>query len=164
MIQSSFWLPRVLEKKVLFFDVFNGCLFLTLLHRIPILILNMIWNGWKENRKEMKWKYQYLPFNSTIAFYFVTSMNWGVCSFFLLSNCDLTKLMNICFWKHNLEWKRSFSSKKPSVACAIGPSFTTSSTDFSFQNLIFLNFFWIFSGRNHLKINISQTLNPNLTK
>ncbi len=28
-----------------------------------------------------------------------------------------------------------------SVACAIGPSVTTSSTDFSFQNLIFWNLF-----------------------
>jgi hypothetical protein len=43
-------------------------------------------------------------------------------------------------------------------------SVTTSSTDFSFQNLIFGNLFWIFSGRNQLKINISHTLNPNLTK
>ncbi len=28
-----------------------------------------------------------------------------------------------------------------SVACAIGPSVTTSSTDLSFQNLVFLNLF-----------------------
>ncbi len=28
----------------------------------------------------------------------------------------------------------------------------------------FLEFIWIFSSRNHLKINISQNLNPNLTK
>ncbi len=28
-----------------------------------------------------------------------------------------------------------------SVACAIGPSFTKSSTDFSFQNLVFWNLF-----------------------
>jgi len=28
-----------------------------------------------------------------------------------------------------------------SVACAIGPSVTTSSTDFSFQNLVFWNLF-----------------------
>jgi hypothetical protein len=28
----------------------------------------------------------------------------------------------------------------------------------------FLEFIWIFSGRNHLKINISHILNPNLTK
>ncbi len=40
-----------------------------------------------------------------------------------------------------------------SVACAVGPSLTTSSTDFSFQNLFFWNLFWIFSGRNHSKIN-----------
>ncbi len=53
-----------------------------------------------------------------------------------------------------------------STACAVGPSVTTSSTDFSFQNLIFWEFIWIFSSssRNHLKINISHILNPNLTK
>jgi len=28
-----------------------------------------------------------------------------------------------------------------SVACAVGPSVTTSSTDFSFQNLVFWNLF-----------------------
>jgi hypothetical protein len=28
-----------------------------------------------------------------------------------------------------------------SVACAVGPSVTTSSTDFSFQNLVFKNLF-----------------------
>ncbi len=54
--------------------------------------------------------------------------------------------------------------KTYSVACVIGPSVTMSSTDFSFQNLVFLEFIWIFSGRNHLKINISHTLNPNLPK
>ncbi len=41
-----------------------------------------------------------------------------------------------------------------SVACAIGPSVTMSSTDFSFQNLVFWEFIWIFSCRNHFKINI----------
>jgi hypothetical protein len=51
-----------------------------------------------------------------------------------------------------------------SVACAVGPSFTMSSTDFSFKNLVFLEFIWIFSGRNHLKTNISHIWNPNLTK
>ncbi len=39
-----------------------------------------------------------------------------------------------------------------SVACGVGPSVTTSSTDFSFQNLVFFwEFIWIFSGRNPLK-------------
>ncbi len=47
------------------------------------------------------------------------------------------------------------------VACAIGQSVTTSSTDFSFKTW-FLEFIWILSGRNHLKINISHILNPNL--
>ncbi len=45
-----------------------------------------------------------------------------------------------------------------SVACAVGPIVSTSSTDFfSFQNLVFLEFIWIFSGRNHFKIDISCT-------
>jgi len=39
-----------------------------------------------------------------------------------------------------------------SVACAVGPSVTTSSTDFSFQNLVLKKIIWIFSGRNHFKI------------
>jgi hypothetical protein len=43
-------------------------------------------------------------------------------------------------------------------------SVTTFSADFSFQNLVFLEFIWIFSCRNHLKINISHILNPNFTK
>ncbi len=38
-----------------------------------------------------------------------------------------------------------------SVACAFGTSVTMSSTDFSFQNLVFKNLFGIFSGKNHLK-------------
>jgi len=41
-------------------------------------------------------------------------------------------------------------------------SVTTFSTDFSLQNLGFLEFIWIFSCRNHLKINISHILNPNI--
>ncbi len=41
---------------------------------------------------------------------------------------------------------------------------TTFSTDFSLQNLGFLEFIWIFSCENHLKINISHILNPNLIK
>jgi hypothetical protein len=43
-------------------------------------------------------------------------------------------------------------------------SITTFSTDFSFQNLVFWEFIWIFRAKNHLKINISHILNPNLTK
>ncbi len=64
---------------------------------------------------------------------------------------------------------RSLASEKKgllcstSVACAVGPSVATPSTEFSFQNL-FLEFIWIFSSRNHLEINISRILNPNLTK
>jgi hypothetical protein len=50
------------------------------------------------------------------------------------------------------------------VACAVGPSITTSSTDFSFQNLVFKNLFEFLAAKNHLKINISHILNPNLTK
>jgi hypothetical protein len=44
-----------------------------------------------------------------------------------------------------------------SATCAVvGPSVTSSSTDFSLQNLVFLEFIWIFSGRNYFKINISH--------
>jgi hypothetical protein len=39
-------------------------------------------------------------------------------------------------------------------------SVSTFAIDFSLQNLVFK----IFSGRNHLKINICHILNPNLTK
>jgi len=53
-------------------------------------------------------------------------------------------------WGPTVHWNGLLSLKcKTSVACAIGPSVTTSSTDFSFQNLIFLEFIWIFNGRNH---------------
>jgi hypothetical protein len=51
-----------------------------------------------------------------------------------------------------------------SVINVVGPNVTTSSTDFSFQNLVFLEFIWIFNNNNHLKINISHILNPNITK
>jgi hypothetical protein len=51
-----------------------------------------------------------------------------------------------------------------SVACAIGPSGTTSSTDFSIQNLVFWNSFEFSAAEIHLRLNISQNLNPNLTK
>jgi hypothetical protein len=61
--------------------------------------------------------------------------------FFLLSNFDFAMLIIKKIWNNNLEWKRSFSSKKTSVACTIGPSVTTSSTDFSSQNLVFWNLF-----------------------
>ncbi len=47
-----------------------------------------------------------------------------------------------------------------SVAYAVGPSVTMSSTDFSFQNLVFWNLFEFSSA----EINISHILNPNLTK
>jgi hypothetical protein len=41
-----------------------------------------------------------------------------------------------------------------SEACAIGPSVIMSSSDFSFQNLVFWNLFEFFSGRNHFKNSI----------
>jgi hypothetical protein len=50
------------------------------------------------------------------------------------------------------------------VKVLVGQSVPTSSTNFSFQNLVFWNCIWIFSSRNHLKINISHILNPNLTE
>jgi hypothetical protein len=45
------------------------------------------------------------------------------------------------------------------VACAVGPSVTTASTDFSFPNLIFWGIYLNFQSKNHLKINISQIVN-----
>jgi len=38
-----------------------------------------------------------------------------------------------------------------SVACAVGPSVTTSSTDFSFQNLVFGNLFEFSAAKKSLK-------------
>jgi len=43
-------------------------------------------------------------------------------------------------------------TNQTSVARAVGPGVTMLSTDFSFQNLVFWNLFWIFSNKNHLKI------------
>jgi hypothetical protein len=51
-----------------------------------------------------------------------------------------------------------------SVACAVGPSVTTSSTDFSVQNLVFGNSFEFSAAEIHFRITISHILNPNLTK
>ncbi len=41
-------------------------------------------------------------------------------------------------------------------------SVTMSSTDFSLPKPDLLKFIWIFTGKNHLKINISHIRNPNL--
>jgi hypothetical protein len=43
--------------------------------------------------------------------------------------------------KHFLGLKEICNFIHASVACAVGPSVTMSSTDFSFQNLVFWNFF-----------------------
>jgi hypothetical protein len=51
-----------------------------------------------------------------------------------------------------------------SVACAVGPSVPTSWNSGFLPKPGFLEFIWIFSGRNYLKINISHILDPNLTK
>ncbi len=51
-----------------------------------------------------------------------------------------------------------------SVACAIGPTFYHVLKWFFLPKPGFLEFIWIFSGRDHLKINICHILNPNLTK
>jgi hypothetical protein len=51
-----------------------------------------------------------------------------------------------------------------SVTCAVGPSVITSSTETFLPKPGFQEFIWIFNCRNHLKINISHILNPNLTK
>ncbi len=47
---------------------------------------------------------------------------------------------------------------------AVGPSVNLSSTDFSFQNLVFWNWFEFLADINHLKFNIFHILNPNVTK
>jgi 6-phosphogluconate dehydrogenase len=44
------------------------------------------------------------------------------------------------------------------VARAVGPSVMTSSTDFSFQNLVLKNLFEFLAAKNHFKINISHIL------
>jgi hypothetical protein len=55
--------------------------------------------------------------------------------------------------------------KFTSLACALGPSVTMSSTDFSFQNLVFWNLFEFSMTENyHLKINISHVINSNPIK
>ncbi len=41
-----------------------------------------------------------------------------------------------------------------SVACDVGPSVTTSSTNFFLPKPGFLEFIWIFSSKNHFKINL----------
>jgi hypothetical protein len=57
------------------------------------------------------------------------------------------------------------SIKFTSLACVLGPSVTMSSTDFSFQNLVFWNLFEFSMTKNyHLKINISHVINSNPTK
>jgi hypothetical protein len=45
-------------------------------------------------------------------------------------------------------WGRFLKSTDTSVASAVGPSVTRSSTDFSFQNLVYLNFQWQKSLKN----------------
>ncbi len=50
---------------------------------------------------------------------------------------------------HNIIWT--------SVACALGPSVTTSSTDFSFQNLVFWNLLFEFSAAEITWKSISPT-------
>jgi hypothetical protein len=54
---------------------------------------------------------------------------------------------------------------RPSVACAVGPSVTMSSTDFSFQNVVFfgiyLNFQWQKSLKNQYLPHSESTLLPN---
>jgi hypothetical protein len=63
---------------------------------------------------------------------------------------------------HNL--KTPFDLKDTSVACAVGPSVTTSSTDFSFQNLIF-GIYLNYQQQKSLKYqNLPHFLNPNLSK
>jgi hypothetical protein len=51
-----------------------------------------------------------------------------------------------------------------SVACAVGPKCYHVLNWFFLPKPDFLEFIWISSSRNYLKINISHILNPNLTK
>ncbi len=51
-----------------------------------------------------------------------------------------------------------------SVACAFGPGVTISSTDFSFQNLVFWNLFELSAAQITLKFHIYHILISNLTK
>ncbi len=58
----------------------------------------------------------------------------------------------------------TFLHRWSGVACAVGPIVTMSSTDSSFQNLVFWSLFEFSVVESHLKIKISHILNPNLTK
>jgi hypothetical protein len=65
--------------------------------------------------------------------------------------------------------KLNFVSFKPplmltSVAYDVGPKCYHVLNWFFISKPDFLEFIWIFSGKNHFKINISCILNPNLTK
>jgi hypothetical protein len=62
------------------------------------------------------------------------------------------------------KWNSFCEFNITSVACAVGPSVTMSSTDFSFQNLVFWNLFEFSAPEITLKLNISHILNPNLIK
>jgi hypothetical protein len=50
-----------------------------------------------------------------------------------------TAEIKACAW--HLFWEAGPDFQNTSVACAVGPSVTTSSTDFFFQNLVFCNLF-----------------------
>ncbi len=64
---------------------------------------------------------------------------WGCQSKYVLIVCKrLPPQDNKYVW---LRMENSFELRMTSVACAVGPSVTTSSTDFSFQNLVFWNLF-----------------------
>ncbi len=79
----------------------------------------------------------------------------------LLSN-SCPPCLGWLWYNHPKLWQPIISRARVIHIHKCGPRVTTSSTDFSFQNLVFWNF-WIFSGKNHFK-KICHILNPNLTK
>ncbi len=74
--------------------------------------------------------------------------------------CLCIQYIRVHGYSVNVNIHESFISMYTSVAWTLGPSVTTSSTDFSFQNLVFWSLVWVFSSRNQLKINVSRILEP----
>jgi hypothetical protein len=62
-------------------------------------------------------------------------------SFPTCKQCEKTRLGFIIFENKKLVRLLDFHPIHNSLACAVGSSVTTSSTDFSFQNLVFWNLF-----------------------
>jgi hypothetical protein len=121
------------------------------------------WSFWRAlyHRYNYKSKLNFTLFKASTSFKLVWPVPLAkVWTHYKIGKLNMwTLFCNVCMdFLNSQTWKEIMLelNGKPS-------SVTTFSTDFSFQNLVFL-FIWIFSGRNHLKINISHILNPNLTK